>query len=370
MGNIFWEMARRCLSSMILVLLLFLWVLTTTFALSGVSVDVKQQLEWKQHHAFIASPAQERDQVSRFGGYKGKKLGDATGYFTKALSESRWWLQDPEGYAFLSIGVNAVRPGVDTASQKARFESTFRSDPSWAAATHQVLTAVGVNTLGGQSAVKPFADPIKLPYVLEWDFMNGFVRFFEVQDAPYKPTRDILPIFDPRFRDYARQTAETKLVNTLDDRYLIGHISDNGLPLSDTMLDDFLALPSDHPNRQSAEDWLKKLRARLQVYPDAKILEEERVAFAEYATWSYFRIVGLAIRKVDRNHMYLGCNFRTGNLRSESFFSGCSRPRGHCLSPLSWRFHTTPKTCFKLDTPLWQTDPCFIVLCQGRAGGS
>ena len=39
-----------------------------------------------------------------FGGYSKKKLGEGTGFFTKIKAEGRWWLVDPQGYAFFSSG--------------------------------------------------------------------------------------------------------------------------------------------------------------------------------------------------------------------------------------------------------------------------
>ncbi|MDD7740308.1 MAG: beta-galactosidase [Fusicatenibacter sp.] len=50
---------------------------------------------------------------SAFGGWKSKKIGDGTGYFTRKKIDGRWYLADPEGYAFFSVGPDCVNPGVD-----------------------------------------------------------------------------------------------------------------------------------------------------------------------------------------------------------------------------------------------------------------
>jgi hypothetical protein len=39
-----------------------------------------------------------------YGGWKKKRLNEGTGFFGKAKVDGRWWLTDPEGYAFFSIG--------------------------------------------------------------------------------------------------------------------------------------------------------------------------------------------------------------------------------------------------------------------------
>lgn len=49
-------------------------------------------------------------QYSRFGGYKQKKV-KATGFFRTEKIDGRWWFVDPEGYLFLSVGVDCVNLG-------------------------------------------------------------------------------------------------------------------------------------------------------------------------------------------------------------------------------------------------------------------
>ncbi len=45
---------------------------------------------------------------SSYGGWKEKKLGEGTGFFTKYKENGRWWLADPDGYAFFSAGPDCV----------------------------------------------------------------------------------------------------------------------------------------------------------------------------------------------------------------------------------------------------------------------
>jgi hypothetical protein len=41
---------------------------------------------------------------NKYGGWKNKKLSEGTGYFGKIKKDGRWWITDPEGCAFFSIG--------------------------------------------------------------------------------------------------------------------------------------------------------------------------------------------------------------------------------------------------------------------------
>ena len=51
---------------------------------------------------------------SKYGGWKEKKF-EATGFFHTHHDGKRWWMVDPDGYAFVSVGVDCIRnnvPGV------------------------------------------------------------------------------------------------------------------------------------------------------------------------------------------------------------------------------------------------------------------
>lgn len=45
---------------------------------------------------------------SSYGGWMEKRLGEPTGFFTKYKEKGRWYLADPEGYAFFSAGPDCV----------------------------------------------------------------------------------------------------------------------------------------------------------------------------------------------------------------------------------------------------------------------
>lgn len=67
---------------------------------------------------------------SRWGGYKSRKLGEGTGFFRTHNDGSRWWLVDPDGYAFFSNGPDCVRVDADARVDGIETALTFRPDPS------------------------------------------------------------------------------------------------------------------------------------------------------------------------------------------------------------------------------------------------
>lgn len=64
--------------------------------------------EWAAEENEVVSTADY--QYSKFGGYLNAKV-KATGFFRTEKVGDRWWFVDPEGYLFLSVGVDCVNPG-------------------------------------------------------------------------------------------------------------------------------------------------------------------------------------------------------------------------------------------------------------------
>jgi hypothetical protein len=64
--------------------------------------------EWEAEDAEIVSTKDYN--YSKYGGYLQKKV-KATGFFRTEKIDGKWWFVDPEGYLFLSVGVDCVNPG-------------------------------------------------------------------------------------------------------------------------------------------------------------------------------------------------------------------------------------------------------------------
>lgn len=65
--------------------------------------------EWDNEDAL--EPDSEKYSYSKFGGYLDARIDQGTGFFRTEKIDGRWWFVDPEGYLFLSHGVNCVGPG-------------------------------------------------------------------------------------------------------------------------------------------------------------------------------------------------------------------------------------------------------------------
>jgi len=65
--------------------------------------------EWEAEDNPPMNP--EEYNYSKFGGYLDTRIDEGTGFFRTENIDGRWWFVDPEGYSFLSVGVNCVGPG-------------------------------------------------------------------------------------------------------------------------------------------------------------------------------------------------------------------------------------------------------------------
>jgi len=67
------------------------------------------QDEWAAEDAQVVD--RDRYNYAKYGGYLDTRIDEGTGFFRTEKIDGRWWFVDPEGYLFLSHGVNCVSPG-------------------------------------------------------------------------------------------------------------------------------------------------------------------------------------------------------------------------------------------------------------------
>jgi len=67
------------------------------------------QAEWSAEDKDIENAKPDYN-YSRYGGYMQKQV-KSTGFFRTEKMNDRWWFVDPDGYLFLSVGVDCVSPG-------------------------------------------------------------------------------------------------------------------------------------------------------------------------------------------------------------------------------------------------------------------
>ena len=198
---------------------------------------------------------------NKYGGCTDLKLANASGFFSKIKKDGKWWLTDPEGCAFFSVGpdcvvarsdcridgvenllewlpdptdeiyekmfVNQNWPEADPQKrrdctlfsyEKANLYRVFENkwEEKWASLIVRQLKNNGLNTLGNWSDRNLFGK-VNLPYV------NMLSRFPTTQNMIY---RDFPDVFSTEYEKDALACAQD-LSLYKDDPYMIGYFLRN-----------------------------------------------------------------------------------------------------------------------------------------------
>jgi hypothetical protein len=251
--------------------------------------------------------------LSRYGGFKRDRF-TATGFFRTERVGRRWWLVDPEGYPFIHVGVVNVKfPGSGTPE-------------AWAESATSLLHAHRFNGAGAWSDTALLrAAKAPVAYTLIWNFMSayGARRGGMYQKSGHMGyPGDCIFVFDPAFPAFCAEYAR-RLAATREDPWLVGHFSDNELPLYTKTLDNFLRLPEADAGRKAADAWLAQRRADFPAEKD--ITDAMRDAFLGFVAERYLAITSAAIRQEDPNHLCMGPRFDFQALQSPSLFTAAGR---------------------------------------------
>ncbi len=195
-----------------------------------------------------------QDNWSGWGGWKDKKLTEGSGYFATFHDGRRFWLTDPDGYAFFSIGPDCIGgdrntrtdvmehvlswipddhefpEAITTNDQMSQGQSyklidypminlirTFGDQwkEKWQKMTANRLRGWGFNTVGNWTELD-FCKQSRLPYVIPLD------RFKKFPGTSRTIFRDFPDVFDPAYKQQAALFADG-LKQFIDDPYLIGY---------------------------------------------------------------------------------------------------------------------------------------------------
>jgi len=287
----------------------------------------KKYGEWKEYPtrsmaSLIGYKTNNNIPLDKYGGRTDKHF-KATGFFTTIKDNGRWWVIDPDGNAFVNIGLVSVLPA-STQREKEAMNLKYGSASNWAEETQKLITNNGFNALGAWSKVELFkktASQNKKPvaYTIIMNFMSdyGKQRGGTYQEAGHMayPDRTIF-VFDPQFESFCDNYAKQLAINK-DDKNLFGYFSDNELPFEKLSLDRYLA-KKDHndPGYLYSTKWLADMNVSV-----SSITDSLRNEFLGVMAEKYFSAVSKAIKKYDPNHLYLGSRLHFSyELKSEPEF--------------------------------------------------
>ncbi len=270
-------------------------------------------------------------ELDQYGGWKGLR-GRATGFFHTEQIDGRWWLIDPDGNVFLSIGVNAIRFEGDTirrTNKRPYMEACKRkygSREAWVRAALSFLKQLGFNTIGAWSG----------PYTFEQGMPYTIILNMAARSGASWLHGTFIDVWAPSFEEKANQIAAQICAPRRDSKWLIGYFTDNELHWGPdwrtrtTLLEEYLMLPPDAPGHRQAVAFLRsryKTIAELNAawhlaLTDWQALDtgikfdgrartkqagRDAVEFETLVARRYFQVCHDAIRRRDPNHLILGC---------------------------------------------------------------
>ena len=255
-------------------------------------------------------------ELSKYGGLLSEQY-PATGFFRTKQIDSRWWLIDPEGHPQIRMALNAVyrrtrSSAVHALPKEIKAHVTAEGGALWAADTVELLHDLGVNSLGRWSESEVFKKTgHRVPYVTSLHFMASFGESLGVTYEKYghRGYQDnIIPVFHPDFPAFCDSYAEKRAAPLADDPYLVGHYTDNEMPVPRKLLKVTLNLDPDNdalrPNRDTAWEWFRERRGA-----DAKVDDvtpEDGEAYLGLVYDRYYEVTTAALRRHDPNHLIIG----------------------------------------------------------------
>ncbi|MCX7819602.1 MAG: hypothetical protein N2652_10435 [Kiritimatiellae bacterium] len=261
---------------------------------------------------------------NRWGGRADRVIAPP-GRFRVLRDGRRWIFADPDGCEWFSIGICSVSTGRSPRSQEA-LRQRFGSIERWAEEVTDLLWRHGFNTLAcwsDWSRLRQVRRP--MPYTTQLNLMGSFGRRYHGAwqvSGHLAYSNNCIPVFDPRFAEFARMLAAEILAPIRDDPLCVGHFSDNELPFPEDALERHLALPAGTAGREEAVRWL---RARRPNSPAEQPTTADRAAFLEHLAETYFRLCAEAIRAAAPRHLYLGARFHGADLRRPELFRAAGR---------------------------------------------
>ena len=174
----------------------------------------------------------------KYGGWA-KISGRTTGFFHVEEVEGRWWLIDPEGNVFLSIGINHIQPGLffweynrsyweqkyGHVKDPFDFDLFKRSKACdiWINTVREDFREWGFNTMGALSSIE--LRPPEMPYtvIIPW--------FYNNHSAP-AGTIEYPDVFSPSFEKRCDAVAKEKCRPLAEDPLLEGYFFLNGVVLN------------------------------------------------------------------------------------------------------------------------------------------
>ena len=271
------------------------------------------------------------ERYSRYGGWLRLSV-EATGFFHVEVVNGKYWLVDPDGYVFMSKGVNRVdymgdySPALGYSPYYINVLRKYGSINEWVKETVNRLLKWGFNTIGAWSSRELHR---YMPYTVNLNILGNYGFDWTSGKMP--------DIFGKGFVEYMEKKAYFNCRPLAEDPLLLGYFLDNELRWGPDwrsathLLDDFFKLPANYPGKKVAVEVVKEaynnnisrlnkewgtdfnsfneLLSYRGSLPDTEAIGKARLEFVRRYAERYFSITVSTIKKYDPNHLILGIRF-------------------------------------------------------------
>lgn len=269
---------------------------------------------------------------STYGGYLNAQV-EATGFFRTEKVDGKWWFVDPDGYQFLSLGVDCIAPGrggqVNHLDKRSNFMKQLppegmglnpdnpnsvsfgkwnlhrRFGEDYPAKSREMIidrmSNWGINTIANWSS-KELIDMNQKPFMLQLYGLG-------IGDG----VMGLVDVYTPEFQKNIENRVKENVSPYKENPWLIGYFTGNEpswLGQESRLCDLILAEESEKP-----------IKIALRKYLAEKDTPERRKAFVLKTFETFLQTVESAVRKYDPNHLTLGIRF--GHLPEDEILEIC-----------------------------------------------
>ncbi|HIE09380.1 MAG TPA: hypothetical protein EYP65_05970 [Armatimonadetes bacterium] len=286
-------------------------------------------LSFRSPLGFRGSPAGPKGLSLKFEG---------TGFFRVEKVGEFWWLVDPEGKPFFSIGVNAIRfqgdhcPPLGYSPYGRATRAKYGRPERWAVATARRLRLLRFNTVGSWSDPLMFRQGFPYTVILNLG-RRASPTLLSEGISQIVPWMNFPDVFHPDFARNADKLARA-CERFRDDPMLLGYFLDNEF-WWEGLWEATFSLPSNAPAKRELakfvsrwyggdkhrfrEEW-RKAGVEVRSFEDVlelsrppRGLPKLREAWNRHVAETYFKVLCEAVRRHDPNHLILGHRF-AGNI--------------------------------------------------------
>lgn len=279
-------------------------------------------------------------EFDKYGGWTGRKF-EATGFF-RVEKDDRWWIVTPEGNAFISFGINHYHAGWWTEDYNRdhwlkKFGAIEVEDENWKSGFREMVLSdmetFGFNTLGVHTDARFLTNPPLGP-------VKPYVRRYEPVNLSHYKNPKHIDIFELAFEEQCAEVAQRMAAPHANDPMLLGYCMSDLPSMTDEDAEYFSSTTWPRELRNKGKDaagkiaWMETIRSRYKDIPEFNAVyetsfaswdelvaaenwrlskaaantreDEDNIAFLEVCIERYYSQAEAALRKVDKNHLFMG----------------------------------------------------------------